>query len=113
MDTGLLMGFGATIVTAILGSSVLTAWITQRMQRPLTLATAKGEDADAAAVIVTASNEFVKNVVERVTLLEQKVLHLEANQGRLIAQLVQAGIEPDLIPNPTMKRMGDMYGTDA
>lgn len=99
-DASLLMGFGATIVTAILGSSVITAWITQRAQRPLTLATAKGEDADAAAVIMTASSDFVKNVLDRVLLLEAKVQHLEQNQGRLVAQLVAAGIEPNLLPSP-------------
>lgn len=97
-DVGLIMGFGATIVTAILGSSVITAWITQRAQRPLTLATAKGEDADAAAVIMAASSDFVRSVLDRVVLLEAKVQHLEQNQSRLIQQLVAAGIEPDLLP---------------
>lgn len=100
MDTGLLMGFGATVVTAILGSSVITAWITTRTQRPLTMAQARGEDADAAAVIMTASTEFITSVVSRVALLESKVQHLEQNQSRLIQQLVAAGIEPDLMPTP-------------
>lgn len=89
---------GGTLVAAVLGSSVLTAWITTRSQRTLLVAQARGEDADAAAVIVSASSEFVRNVVERVTLLEQKVQHLEQNQARLVKQLVAAGIEPDLIP---------------
>lgn len=100
MDTSLLFGFGATVVTAILGSSVITAWITSRAQKQLTSAQARGEEADAAAAIVGASTEFVKNVVDRVTALEQKVIHLEANQARLIAQLHAHGIEPDLIPAP-------------
>lgn len=95
--TTLFLTSGATIVAAIFGSSVLTAWITQRAQRPLTKAQAQSEQADAAAVIVNVSNEFVKNVVERVAMLERKVNLLEANQARLVAQLHEAGIEPDLV----------------
>lgn len=98
--TTLFLTSGATVVAAIFGSSVLTAWITQRSQRPLTAAQAQGEQADAAAVIITASNEFVRNVVDRVEKLELKVRYLEMNQARLIAQLVEAGIKPDLVTMP-------------
>lgn len=102
VDTGLLMGFGATIVTAIFGSSVITAWITSKAQRPLTTAQAAGEQADAAAVIMAASNELVKNVVARLAALETKVQYLEANQARLVTQLVKEGVEPDLLPMPRL-----------